>query len=234
VVVDQYDLAGGTYSTVMYKRPYRVGYPSPQIDAPGKAGPGDDVPAFRGKVTDLLPIVTPHMVSALVKASYTLYDGLMGTCGEIFSNNNIRGRVLSTALGIPIQYAVQVNELLIDLHRQHGPFTGIFSYRYTRKSTATLAFTRFDPTLVLELDGVESAITRRFYQVVWSALQEANIPYTFHWGKIGNLDPATTRAMYGQDMDRWIRARNTLLSPEGMEVFCNQTLRDWGLDIVLP
>ena len=234
VVVNQFDIPGGTYSTVMYKRAFREDYPKPQIDDPNAAGPGDDVPAFLGKVTDLLPSVTPQMVNLLVKQSYKLYDNVEGTCGEIFSNNNIRGRVLSTAMGFPIALAMQVNDLLIRVNDTHGPFTGIFSYRYSKKSGAMLAFTKFDQTLILELDGVESNITRNFYNVVWRELDLVNIPYTFHWGKINNLDPIRTRKMYGADMDRWIAARNQILPAESKPIFTNQTLRDWGLDTVLP
>lgn len=232
VVIDQYDVAGGTFCTVMYKRPYKNNYPAPGIEDPTTAGPGDDVPAFLGKVTDLLPVVTALMVNELVKKSYTLYNNIQGTCGEIFTNNNIRGRVLSTALGIPINFAGQVNDLLIRLNGDHGPFTGIFSYRYVKKSSATLAFTKYDHTLILELDGVESAITRNFYEVVWAELEKAGIPYTFHMGKIGNLDPVKMRKIYGADVDRWIAARNKLLPVASMNLFNNQTLKDWGLDII--
>ena len=230
VVIDPFDNAAKSIVTVMYKRSYTSDYEKPQVDDPGAAGPGDDVPAFLGKITDSIPFLTPLIVSQLVKRSYKLYRNIRGTCGEIFTNNNIRGKVLSTALGIPVEFALQVNDILMEVNRSDGPFTGIFSYRYTRKSGATLAFTRFDHTLVLELDGVESAITRRFYDVVWQALEDAGIPYTFHWGKINNLDAEKTRRMYGNDLDRWLSARNELLPPEMRDVFSNDTLRDWGLD----
>jgi hypothetical protein len=229
VVVNQFDIPGGTYSSVMYKRPFRANYQPPVIDDPMAAGPGDDVPAFLGKVTDLLPVVTPQIVNQLVKQSYKLYNNVEGTCGEIFSNNNIRGKVLSTALGIPAERAVEVNDLLIQINNANGPFTGIFSYRYSKKSSATLAFTRYDQTLILELDGVESGGTRNFYTKVWSELQNAGIPFTFHWGKVNNLDAAMTRTMYGNDMDKWISARNQLLPPESQQIFNNQTIVNWGL-----
>ena len=231
-VIDQYNLDGGAYTTLMYKRPYTENYQPPVPDL-NKAGPGDDLAAVVGIITDIFPAITPKVVSKLVKSSYTLYEGNLGTSGEIFTNNNIRGKLLSTALGIPLDRVWEVNDLLIDLNKTAGPFSGIFSYRYVKKSEATLAFTRFDPTCILELDGVESDITRNFYDVVWAELETRNIPYTFHWGKINNLDETRTKKMYGAAMDKWIEMRNKFLSPEMMKVFNTRALKDCGLDTIL-
>ena len=81
-----------------------------------------------------------------------------------------------------------------------------------------------------QLDGVQSNITRQFYNVVWKALDEADIPYTFHWGKINNLDRDKVRNMYGNEVDRWIQAGNQILPPAGMKLFANQTFKEWGLE----
>lgn len=232
-VIDQYNINGGAYATIMYKRPYREDYQPPVVDF-NKAGPGDDVPAVIGIITDIFPAVTSFVVSKLVKQSYTLYEDELGTSGEIFTNNNIRGKVLSTAIGIPIDRVLEVNDMLIALNNTAGPFTGIFSYRYVKKSGATLAFTRFAPTCILELDGVVSGITQSFYEAVWNELEARNIPHSFHWGKIYRLDPARTKAMYGDDMDKWIQQRNSLMTPESMNIFNTQSLKDCGLDTILP
>ena len=117
---------------VMYKRPYTNNYQPPVVDF-DRAGPGDDVPAFLGKITDVIPALTPIAVNNLIKTQYVPYSNVLGTSGEIFTNNNIRGRILSTAMGVPIQFVNDVNELLIQLNSTHGPFTGVFSYRYVKK-----------------------------------------------------------------------------------------------------
>src|SRR5258708_9947781 len=77
VVVNQYDIPAGAYLTVMYKRPYTADHQPPVRDL-SKAGPGDDVPSFLGKFTDLLPSVTPFIVSKLVKSQYSLYSKQIG------------------------------------------------------------------------------------------------------------------------------------------------------------
>jgi len=96
-----------------------------------------------------------------------------------------------------------------------------------------LAFTRFDPTCILELDGAESGTTRSFYNAVWNELEARNIPYSFHWGKIHNLDETKTRKMYGVSMDKWIEQRNKIMPPEAMRIFNTQSLKDCGLDKIL-
>lgn len=231
-VIDQYNLDGGAYATIMYRRPFTNTYQPPVVDF-NKAGPGDDAAAVIGIITDILPAVTHLLVSKLVKTSYSLYEGVLGTSGEIFTNNNIRGKLLSTALGIPLDRVWEVNDMLIELNETNGPFSGIFSYRYVKRSLATLAFTKFDPTCILELDGAESNTTRNFYEAVWNELEVRNIPYTFHWGKIHNLDEAKTRKMYGAAFDNWIEQRNKIMSPGIMKVFNTQSLKDCGLDTVL-
>lgn len=232
-VIDQYDLTGGAYATIMYKRSYKDNYQPPVVDF-NKAGPGDDLAAVIGIITDTVPALTHLVVSKLVKSSYTLYEGVLGTSGEIFTNNNIRGKLLSTAIGIPLDRVLEVNDLLIQMNKDQGPLSGILSYRYVKKSAATLAFTKFDPTCILELDCAASNTTRNFYNAVWNELEARNIPYTFHWGKINNLDEARTRKMYGAAMDSWIEQRNKIMSPESMKIFNIQFLEDCGLDKIVP
>ena len=232
VVVNQYDLEHGAYVTIMYKRSYRDDYQPPVVDH-DKAGPGDDVPAFLGKLTQFIPVVTPLIVNNLIKTAFPTFTNVWGTSGEIFTNMDTRGKLLSTALGIPISFTNEVNQMLIELNDAHGPFSGIFSYRYVKKSDATLAFTKFDHTCVVELDGVESAVTRNFYNVVWHELIARNIPHTFHWGKISELNPAKLEKMYHQDISKWIKARNTLMPVDALQAFNNETLNNWGLDTTL-
>ncbi|MEJ7741047.1 MAG: FAD-binding protein [Chitinophagaceae bacterium] len=232
IVVNQYDMASGAYATIMYKRKFTPDYTPPVVDV-DKAGPGDDVPAFLGKLTDLLPSITPQIVNKLIKTSFLTYRNVLGTLGEIFTNNDTRGRVLSTALGVPISFVNEVNTLLIELNKRVGPFSGVLSYRYVKKSSAMIGFTKFDHTCIIELDGVESSVTRRFYAVVWDELERRNIPYTFHYGKVGNLNPARLRKMFPAEIDKWITARNKLLTPESMKIFGSDTLSEWGLDRVV-
>ncbi len=99
-----------------------------------------------------------------------------------------------------------------------------------KRSPAKLAFTRFDYTCVVELDGAFSNATYSFYTAAWKKLEEANIPFTFHWGKVNELNIDRLTNMYGDNVQTWIAARNKLLDAETRQVFTNATLKTWGLD----
>lgn len=229
VSINPYDMAGGAYVTTMYKRPYRDNYDKPTENAAG-VGPGDDAAVFVGHLTDVIPALVPKLVNKLLAGAMTPYSKKMGTVGEIFNNTTLHGKLLSSAMGIPLSYVNRVTKLMIELNGDKGPFTGLFAYRFVKGSKATLAFTRFEQTCVFELDAAFSKKTLAFFSEVWKKLDEENIPFTFHWGKINELDPDRLSRMYGPNMDTWIQARNTLLDPDTRKVFSNALIRSWGLD----
>jgi hypothetical protein len=225
-------MAGGVYVTTMYKRPYRTNYKRPVRNLNG-VGPGDDAAVFVGKLTDALPALVPGLVNKLVAGAVTPYEKVTGTLGEIFDNTTLYGKLLSAAIGIPITSVNKVTEILFDINKTNGPFVGLFAYRFVKKSKATLAFTRFDFTCILELDAASSERTKSFYTAVWARLEKEKIPFTFHWGKVNELNFTRIQNMYGKDADTWITSRNKLLDKVCLKVFTNPTLQQWGLDKVL-
>jgi hypothetical protein len=231
VVVNPYDKKQEAYVISMYKRPYTDNYTRPVLH-PNIAGPGDDAPVFIGMLTDFIPQTVPLVVNNLLTLSYPTQKWT-GTSGEIFYNTATRGKVLSTAIGIPIESVGQVNDLLFELNDSAAPFPGLFAYRFVKKSQATLAFTRFDHTCVVELDGVESELTRDFYNKVWDTLLSRNIPHTFHWGKMSNLNDSDVRTLYGNDRNKWVTARNKILPKESLPIFNTPDLKNLGLDEIL-
>ena len=161
------------------------------------------------------------------------FEKQYGTLGEIFNNTDLHGKLLSSAIGIPLDQVNRVTDLLFEINKTDGPFAGVFAYRFIKKSKALLAFTHFDFTCILELDGAISATTQKFYAAVWKRLDNEKIPYTFHWGKVNEMDFKKIKNMYGSDVDTWIAARNKLLDADTMKVFTNPILTKWGLDKVL-
>jgi hypothetical protein len=121
-------------------------------------------------------------------------------------------------------------EEVAKLNKQH-PFPGGMAMRYVKGTSALLGFTRFEKTCVLELDGVDSEVSRNFFKAVWEKLEELSIPYTLHWGKFNfNLDPQRIKIMYGSNaVDTWINCRNNLLNTECRKVFTNDFMMRCGL-----
>lgn len=232
VVVNPYDLDRGAYYTVMYRRPYRDDYD--RIEG-GDWGlrPGDDFLHVAGVVSDEVPALIPGLVNGVMNARYRPYAGRTGTLGEVFSYNTIHGRASTgSAVGVPLGRAAEALDLLLETAAAHGPFAGVLGLRYVRASRGLLAFTRFPVTCVIDLDGVDSARTRAFFEHAWDALAASGIPHAYHWGKAGPFDAARLRTLYGPALDGWRAARRHLLGPAVAPVFASPFLERAGLDAV--
>ncbi len=228
VLINPYDKKTPAYVTTMYKRPYRSDYTAPVRNTNG-IGPGDDAPCFIGRMTDAVPKLVPTLVNKLLAGSLSTYDKQFGTLGEMFSNTDLHGKLLSAAIGVPIEQVNAVIDLLLALNQSRGPFAGLFAFRFVKQSKALLAFTRFPYTCVVELDATFSNTTYTFYSEVWKELDRRNIPYTFHWGKVNELTPARLQKMYGTNIDQWKTARKQLMDPQTLTVFTNPVIQQWGL-----
>jgi FAD/FMN-containing dehydrogenase len=237
VLLNPYDMEKGAYVTTMYKRPYTTNYSAPVANEAG-IGPGDDAPTFIGLLTDSIPALVPMLVNKILGASLTLSNldaegkpvKKLGTVGEIFCNTTLRGKLLSAAVGFPIEKVNQVIELMLKANDDFGPFAGLFSFRFVKQSTATLGFTKFGHTCVMELDAAYSGKVHTYYSQVWKILEDNDIPFTFHWGKVNELSPTRISNMYGDAAISWKAARNKLLDEDTIKVFTNPILQEWGLD----
>ena len=232
-LINPYDMGNGAYVTTMYKRKYTKEYQPPVANSAG-LGPGDDAPTFIGLLSDAIPALVPTLVNRVLGASLTLFSKQYGTLGEIFNNTTLRGKLLSAAVGFPIANVNQVIALMLDLNSTAGPFPGLFSFRFVKQTKATLGFTRFQQTCVMELDAAYSNGVYNFYTQVWQKLEAAGITFTFHWGKVNELYPSRIANMYGSSAKAWIAARNKLLDANALSIFTNPILAQWGLDSVLP
>jgi len=108
--------------------------------------------------------------------------------------------------------------------------------RFVKQSKATLAFTKFPITCMIEIDGVLWKKTRRIMSItefsrrMIEVLQQNNIDFTIHWGK--NSDwafPNLVEHMYGDKMKVWKNYRNSLLSDDMAKLFSNDFLETANL-----
>lgn len=104
--------------------------------------------------------------------------------------------------------------------------------RFVKGSKATLGFTQFENTCVLELDGVDTSMNHKFTEAFTVRIENKNIKYAIHWGKINNvLNKKRVRYMYGDaKVDQWLNHRYQLLSAATRKVFNNEFLEKCGLD----
>ena len=215
----------------MYKKRFPAGH-AIDYSISGGIGPGYDLLGPLGTLVDTIPALTPALVNELAKIQLRPFSTpKIGTLGETFDFSTPRSRGAGAAIGVPLARTVEALDVLKRVNQDIGPSPVIFACRFVQRSKGMLAFARFSPTCVIDIDGVLARRTREFFEAAWQALNDADIPYTQHWGKINNLDADSVRQAYGDNIDKWLTARNILLPDRpDRRLFNNDFLSDLGLD----
>lgn len=189
-----------------------------------------DIPKLLGKFTDAANCTVPALAKALSKFALPK-DGLeVGHLNDIFARTKTRGSTFSTAFAVPAKDSVKVLEILLaEIKRSKKNPPSIFSFRFVKKSKATLAFTKHKMNCIIGLDGLQSKSTEAYLKLLHKALDKSGVSYAFHWGKVTNVDAAMVDRMYGSAKTTWIAQRNKLLSTEAKKVFTNGYTEKLGL-----
>ncbi|TMU57462.1 FAD-binding protein [Flagellimonas algicola] len=227
----------GAFLKYMFKKPIDPSNPHTPLSRSNEFTYGDDLLGIISTVLDKLPgsgLLIPAMVNAMFGLAFEPKPPIQGTVKEIFNYTKFRGKVASAAIGIAIEDSPKALETIVEVNKQK-PFPGGLSLRYVHGTKATLGFTKFPKTCVLEMDGVDGGKAREFYEAVWNTFEQEGIAYTLHWGKINfNLNENRVKNMYGAAaVQSWIDARNQLLSPSVLAVFNNKFITNCGLHKVL-
>jgi hypothetical protein len=206
--------------------------PSPcKPTTPGKIVAGDSAFEAIAIFTDLFGGVTPDLSKLLFKIGVKDIDGACGTHGQTFRDTTTRGKAASSAIGVPLDRARELVEIAADnVVNTNAP--ALIAMRLVKASKGTLSFTRYAPvTAIVEIDGPDSNRVRQAQRLTWAALVDRDIPHTFHWGKINNLDRSSVRRAYGAAaVDKWIDARHAILTTtELREAFANDHTDALGL-----
>ena len=221
IVVNPYDQKPGAFATVMYREnaPPRGSKPA---DPFSRVAQGDGALELIGRLTDFTGDITADLTNLLVKIGYGEYNNVSGIPGYIFSDTTTRGHAASSAMGMALRDLQKAMAIATD-EVQKAQAPALVAVRLVKSSQATLSFTCHGAvTGVLEIDGPDSNRVRAAYRAVWQRLKQENITYTFHWGKLNNLDAPSVRAMYGPSLAKWSLARDALLpSRELRRLFAN-------------
>lgn len=224
----------GPFIKTMYKIPYTPNYAKRTRDSRGFQY-GDDTLGLVQTILDAVgtrisSAVIPPLVNAMLPLVFKPAPAAFGTIGETFNNTKFRGKAASAAIGFDAANVSVVLDEIIAINKQTA-FAGAVACRYVKGTNALLGFTKFPLTCILELDGVDSRTSRNFFEKVWNRLEELNIAYTLHWGKINfNLNAERVRNMYGNNVDKWKSCRQQLLDSETRHVFTNEFMERCGLD----
>ena len=220
----------------MYKKPYHSGYPDP-------------IPRIKTSIyRDLILLFTsiaerfkgsiPLLINFLQKGVLPPVDlETTGTLAEMFWDAGYLGAAYACSVGVDNKDSRKALELLVDLAKTEGPIPGLYAMRFVKQSGATLAFTKFPVTSVIEIDGLnwnpktDNLISlANFCTRIIEVFQQNNIPFTQHWGKNADWSfPGLIDLMYGDKALEWMQHRSAFLTPRQALLFSNEFLDDTGL-----
>jgi hypothetical protein len=243
-VVDPYhraDGAGGVRARVMYRRPF-VSQP-PQ---PGGVSSSPSASAL-GKIAGLLDHFAGPIDKALLRAAVPFFldqqvpivPGKTDTPAAIFGDSSLRTGGISTEIGLELADVPRAAVLLADA-AEHNLYAGILAFRFVRSSGATLAFTRSPNAArasearrivcTVETDALSTEGTMKALEAFWGALDQANIPYTLHWGQKLRENAAWVSKAYGPALGAWLAQRHAWLpTASARRLFSNDVLDELGL-----
>ncbi len=165
-------------------------------------------------------------------------DDLTGTLGEIFDDAINQGPAFACSFAVHHQDSQKTLQLLIDLANEEGPVPGIYAMRFVKASEATMAFTKFPVTAVIEMDGVLWKGNKKiisledFCKKGIEKLIENGIKFTIHWGKNAAWSfPGLAEEMYGDNVAAWKSQRSLLLTPATEKLFSNDFLMAVNLSV---
>lgn len=220
---------------IMYKKPYAVPYPDPLPVI--KNSVYKDIIYLFITISEKFPKSIPWFINRMKRVILPEVDEITtGTLAEIFWDAPYQGPAYTCSFGVDHRDSSRALNALTELVQKEGPIPGIFSLRFVKRSEATLAFSKFPITCMLEIAGVLWKKSRKlmslteFSRRMIEVLKENGIPFTIHWGK--NSDwafPDLVKHMHGHNVEKWLESRNTLLSPEMAQLFSNDFLKTIGL-----
>jgi hypothetical protein len=230
VLLNPYDTKDGCIVTAMYRTATRPADSNPPVA--GGWAQGDSAFEAVGLLTDMIPDASSMLASLLDKLAGSPMANVCGEPGQMFRDTTTRGKAAGAAIGVALPDA----EAAIAIAKREILAIGapaLLAIRLVKSTQATLGFTRFAPaTAVIDIDCPQSRRQRTLLPALWKALEDAGIPFTFHWGKLHDLDAQRVRRMYGSRVDEWLDARRAILPDAVMrQTFANDYTDRLGLSV---
>lgn len=231
IFINQYSNETDCTIEIMYKKPYSDSYPDPFPII--KESIYRDLIYLFVKLAEKFPKSIPWLVKRLRKTILpTVNEETTGMLKEIFWDAPYQGPAYACSFGVDHKHSEKAMQVLGQLTRDEGPIPGIFALRFVKQTKATIGFTQFPTTCMIEINGVLWKKTRRIMSLeayskrMIEVLKANNIPFTIHWGKNSNWTfPNLVKHMYGDKAEKWMAQRKKLLSPQMQTLFSNAFLK---------
>ena len=220
---------------VMYKKPYKTPYPDPFTTI--NKSLYRDLIHLLIKISEKYPKTIPWFIKKLEKQILPEVDEeTLGTLYETFWDAPYQGPAFACSFGVDHKDSSKALDILMKTTIKEGPIPGIFAMRFVKGTEATIGFTKFPVTCVIEIDGVLWQKTNQLLSLeeyskkMIQALQQHQIDFTIHWGKNADWShPGLMDYMYGHKAEEWKKYRSGLLSTSMAQLFSNDFLDKIGL-----
>jgi hypothetical protein len=236
LTINPYAATNNCFLRAMFKLPYD-GTKLSQMDLNGTRV-GNDVLSVIGKLANVAGNLVPTIVSGVFGSAQPVQNNFIQTPRNTFGDSTIYQNQqggTSMELGVAVADAEKALKITID-EMKHSLFPGVIGVRFVKPTKATVGFTKFSPlTCTIEIPSINIDSTKAGYQSVFDALDDADIPFTLHWGQVGDYSPYRLQKMYGASLGKWIKARETLL-PDSTQryMFTNDFMKGCGLGEAMP
>lgn len=214
---------------IMYKKPYRSNYRKPNtVDNYIYTELIDIVISIASKKNNMVP----GLINLLKRGIFPKENlAVEGTHGDIFTDTKYQGPAFGIAFGVDIKDYEKGVDTLIRVANTAGPVPGALGIRFVKGSEATLAFTKYPLTCIVEMDGLRWEDTKNiislkaFEKALFDDLKRQGINFTLHWGKNTAWDyPGLIDYMFDTKDDEWVTIRSKLLSKQMCDIFSNDFL----------
>jgi hypothetical protein len=196
---------------------------------------GTDLPKFISLILQLDPSLRDFAVSTLMEIFLREYeqkdDKKWKTPGQVYTFTEARRGVASSGFAVPIAQVTRALAMMADEFRRKKGAAVVLTCRYAQKSPAILGFTRYDPTCVIDIDGIDSPATQALIRDVGRRFANEGMPFTQHWGKTHSLSRTRVANAYGGSVDKWNQARREILrTPAERDAFSSDFIDSIGLN----
>jgi hypothetical protein len=152
--VNPYNYKEDFVTEIIYKHPYQPNYPDPRPNV--EKFLFSDLPGLISRIAAAHNNLIPAIIGVLKGNIFPELDkDTTGTIGQLFGDGVAQGKAFAWAFGVKQEDTVRSFELFKSIVNKMGPVPGAIGIRFVKASKATLAFTQFPITCVLEMDGIQ-------------------------------------------------------------------------------
>lgn len=219
-----YSKIGDVVAEVMYKKAFGP-YKSPLRAI--KESYFGDVPKLIGKLRKLSRNLVKHLANLLETEIFPnpRESIVTGTLAEMFYDTGTRGSVFGIAIGTDKKNVQKVLNFLKTTIAKHS-IPGMIAIRLVKGTQATMGFTRYPQTVIVEIDGVQYNGLAKHMELICNSLQSSKLDFTLHWGKNADWKPSLVKYMYSSQgkpyIKEWKKSRKKILSSKMRGVFSSE------------